>query len=101
MRLLLMVSLQDKERKDAKFFTEIRAGLTTFFTMAYVIAVNVSTCITSLTDTTDQRSRPLSLKLEGLVYVRILLTPHAPQTPHTVLARWVICQPRLQKRALY
>lgn len=33
---------QEQERRDAKFFTEIRAGLTTFFTMAYIIAVNVS-----------------------------------------------------------
>jgi AGZA family xanthine/uracil permease-like MFS transporter len=34
---------QEKERKGAKFMTEIRAGLTTFFTMAYIIAVNVGT----------------------------------------------------------
>ena len=34
---------QAKERKGSKFLTEIRAGLTTFFTMAYIIAVNVST----------------------------------------------------------
>jgi AGZA family xanthine/uracil permease-like MFS transporter len=34
-------ALQPKERKGSKFFTEIRAGLTTFFTMAYIIAVNV------------------------------------------------------------
>lgn len=34
--------MQEKERKDARFLTEIRAGLTTFFTMAYIIAVNVS-----------------------------------------------------------
>jgi adenine/guanine/hypoxanthine permease len=33
---------QPKERKGSKFLTEIRAGLTTFFTMAYIIAVNVS-----------------------------------------------------------
>ena len=32
---------QPKERKGSKFLTEIRAGLTTFFTMAYIIAVNV------------------------------------------------------------
>lgn len=31
-----------KERKGSKFLTEIRAGLTTFFTMAYIIAVNAS-----------------------------------------------------------
>ncbi|KAM3070470.1 hypothetical protein ACMFMG_010293 [Clarireedia jacksonii] len=32
----------ERQRKNAKFVTEIRAGLTTFFTMAYIIAVNVS-----------------------------------------------------------
>ncbi|KAH8656059.1 xanthine/uracil permease family protein-like protein [Tricladium varicosporioides] len=31
-----------QERKNSKFLTEIRAGLTTFFTMAYIIAVNAS-----------------------------------------------------------
>jgi AGZA family xanthine/uracil permease-like MFS transporter len=34
-------ALQEKEIKSARFTTEIRAGLTTFFTMAYVISVNV------------------------------------------------------------
>lgn len=34
---------QPKERKGSHFVTEVRAGLTTFFTMAYIIAVNVST----------------------------------------------------------
>src|SRR5277367_5907681 len=48
--LIMTSSSQEKELKDAKFLTEIRAGLTTFFTMAYVIAVNVSLCITSLKD---------------------------------------------------
>jgi hypothetical protein len=33
--------LQEKEIKNARFTTEVRAGLTTFFTMAYVISVNV------------------------------------------------------------
>lgn len=46
----MMSSSQEKELKNAKFLTEIRAGLTTFFTMAYVIAVNASLCITSLKD---------------------------------------------------
>ncbi|KAF1994617.1 hypothetical protein P154DRAFT_475754 [Amniculicola lignicola CBS 123094] len=32
----------EKEIKNTKFTTEIRAGLTTFFTMAYIIAVNAS-----------------------------------------------------------
>ncbi|PMD20468.1 xanthine/uracil permease family protein-like protein [Hyaloscypha hepaticicola] len=47
-----------KERRGSKFLTEIRAGLTTFFTMAYIIAVNASiltqsggTCV--CTDTAD------------------------------------------------
>jgi AGZA family xanthine/uracil permease-like MFS transporter len=31
----------EKEIKNTRFTTEIRAGLTTFFTMAYIIAVNV------------------------------------------------------------
>ncbi|CZR67389.1 related to purine transporter azgA [Phialocephala subalpina] len=31
-----------KERKGSRFVTEIRAGLTTFFTMAYIIAVNAN-----------------------------------------------------------
>ncbi|KAK3367172.1 permease family-domain-containing protein [Lasiosphaeria ovina] len=31
-----------KARKDSFFFTEIRAGLATFFAMAYIIAVNAS-----------------------------------------------------------
>ena len=33
---------QEKEIHGSKFLTELRAGLTTFFTMAYIIAVNVS-----------------------------------------------------------
>ncbi|KAF1939538.1 purine transporter [Clathrospora elynae] len=32
----------EKEIKDTKFTTEVRAGLTTFFTMAYIIAVNAT-----------------------------------------------------------
>jgi AGZA family xanthine/uracil permease-like MFS transporter len=31
-----------KERKGSYFFTEIRAGLATFFAMAYIISVNAS-----------------------------------------------------------
>ncbi|EAS32691.3 nucleoside transporter [Coccidioides immitis RS] len=31
-----------RERKGAKFLTEIRAGLTTFFAMAYIISVNAN-----------------------------------------------------------
>jgi AGZA family xanthine/uracil permease-like MFS transporter len=33
--------IKDKEIRNARFTTEVRAGLTTFFTMAYIIAVNV------------------------------------------------------------
>lgn len=62
---------QEKELKDAKFLTEIRAGLTTFFTMAYVIAVNVSPRITSPMDTTHKRRHPLSLKQAAHVYARV------------------------------
>ncbi|KAF2463177.1 uncharacterized protein BDR25DRAFT_337990 [Lindgomyces ingoldianus] len=32
----------EKEIKNTRFTTEVRAGLTTFFTMAYIIAVNAS-----------------------------------------------------------
>ncbi|TPX12552.1 uncharacterized protein E0L32_000729 [Thyridium curvatum] len=31
-----------RERKGSRFFTEVRAGLATFFAMAYIIAVNAS-----------------------------------------------------------
>jgi xanthine/uracil/vitamin C permease (AzgA family) len=55
---MLTSSQQEKELKDAKFLTEIRAGLTTFFTTAYVIAVNVSTCRTSLEEAAHQRRHP-------------------------------------------
>jgi AGZA family xanthine/uracil permease-like MFS transporter len=34
--------LQPKEIRGATVFREVRAGLTTFATMAYIIAVNVS-----------------------------------------------------------
>lgn len=34
--------MKEKEIKKTRFTTELRAGLTTFFTMAYIIAVNVS-----------------------------------------------------------
>ena len=33
---------QPRERKGSYFFTELRAGLATFFAMAYIIAVNAS-----------------------------------------------------------
>lgn len=41
-------SIQPQEIQDASFYTEIRAGLTTFATMAYIIAVNVSVSIRHL-----------------------------------------------------
>jgi AGZA family xanthine/uracil permease-like MFS transporter len=34
--------LQTKERKGSRFLTEIRAGLATFFAMAYIISVNAT-----------------------------------------------------------
>jgi AGZA family xanthine/uracil permease-like MFS transporter len=40
---MLMFGVQDMEIRNTRFSTELRAGLTTFFTMAYIIAVNVST----------------------------------------------------------
>lgn len=42
-RLLTMrfCLIQPEQIQDASFYTEIRAGLTTFATMAYIIAVNV------------------------------------------------------------
>lgn len=47
-----------KERKGSYFFTEMRAGLATFFAMAYIIAVNASivsdsggTCVCNETPT--------------------------------------------------
>lgn len=40
--------IQPDEIHDANFSTEIRAGLTTFATMAYIIAVNVNTYVTHL-----------------------------------------------------
>ncbi|KAH6889915.1 hypothetical protein B0T10DRAFT_561485 [Thelonectria olida] len=53
----LFASGHPKELHDASFFREIRAGLTTFATMAYIIAVNASlvsqtggTCECDLTD---------------------------------------------------
>jgi len=39
LRLTLRL-LQEKEIAGARFLTELRAGLTTFFTMAYIISVN-------------------------------------------------------------
>ena len=36
--------IQPKEIQDAYFSTEIRAGMTTFATMSYIIAVNASAC---------------------------------------------------------
>ncbi len=40
---------QPEEIRHANFATEIRAGLTTFATMAYIIAVNVCTSGSKMT----------------------------------------------------
>ena len=40
--IVLLTCPKGQEIKNTRFTTEIRAGLTTFFTMAYIIAVNVS-----------------------------------------------------------
>jgi AGZA family xanthine/uracil permease-like MFS transporter len=53
----VLMNLQPKERKNSYFFTELRAGLATFFAMAYIISVNgmhrsdmfESACIDDLT----------------------------------------------------
>lgn len=37
-----LIVVQDKEIPNSYFTTEVRAGITTFFTMAYIISVNVS-----------------------------------------------------------
>ncbi|KAB8297665.1 hypothetical protein EYC80_001473 [Monilinia laxa] len=57
-RFRLQGSGHVKSREGARFFTEIRAGLATFFAMAYIISVNATilsdsggTCVCS--DTTD------------------------------------------------
>lgn len=38
----LISPYQPRERKGAYFFTELRAGLATFFAMAYIISVNAN-----------------------------------------------------------
>jgi AGZA family xanthine/uracil permease-like MFS transporter len=42
MSLTLSPSSQPKERKGSRFLTEIRAGVVSFFAMAYILAVNSS-----------------------------------------------------------
>lgn len=39
---MLITTVQRRERKGSRFFTEIRAGLATFFAMAYIISVNAT-----------------------------------------------------------
>lgn len=67
--------LQRRERKGSYFFTEIRAGLATFFAMAYIIAVNASivadsggTCVCEGTasDPTCDADEDYSLCLAGI-----------------------------------
>lgn len=41
-RFRLEFSGHESERKGSRFLTEIRAGLATFFAMAYIISVNAS-----------------------------------------------------------
>jgi xanthine/uracil/vitamin C permease (AzgA family) len=40
--------VQPKERKGSYFFTEFRAGLATFFAMAYIISVNCKASILNI-----------------------------------------------------
>lgn len=62
-RFRLEGSGHKKERKGSYFFTEVRAGLATFFAMAYIISVNATivadsggTCVCTADDlcVTDQ-----------------------------------------------
>jgi len=39
---VILTIFKAQEIKNTRFLREVRAGLTTFFTMAYIIAVNVS-----------------------------------------------------------
>ncbi|KAK5999093.1 Efflux pump notK' [Cladobotryum mycophilum] len=64
-----------KERKGSYFFTEIRAGLATFFAMAYIIAVNASivsdsggTCVCNggSSDPLCNNNEEYSLCLQGI-----------------------------------
>lgn len=41
-RFRLEFSGHGQERKGSRFLTEVRAGLATFFAMAYIISVNAS-----------------------------------------------------------
>ncbi|CAG5140763.1 uncharacterized protein ALTATR162_LOCUS782 [Alternaria atra] len=52
-----------KERKGSYFFTEFRAGLATFFAMAYIISVNSS--IVSDSGGTCDEKEPWTWRLEG------------------------------------
>lgn len=59
---------QEKEIEHARFTAEIRAGLTTFFTMAYVISVNVSRESEGLRTMTNRRRPPSWLILVATAY---------------------------------
>lgn len=58
-RFRLEFSGHKKERKGSRFLTELRAGLATFFAMAYIISVNAS--IVSGKSHTDLRGIELEL----------------------------------------
>ncbi|KAF1915043.1 purine transporter [Ampelomyces quisqualis] len=58
---ILMLDAQDMEIRNSTFTMELRAGLTTFFTMSYIIAVNAAIladsggdCICNSNDVNDQ-----------------------------------------------
>jgi AGZA family xanthine/uracil permease-like MFS transporter len=95
-----LTHIKEKEIKNTKFTTEIRAGLTTFFTMAYIIAVNVSfpasMCMPSPLTPERPRSSPTR---EATVYA---MTPPAKIQCATTtwsmpLAFKVDCSVRLQQ----
>ena len=66
------------ERKGSRFLTEIRAGLATFFAMAYIISVNASVVQSkSLTSLVSTCTNSFQVLVE-LVFVKTLrvLTIH-------------------------
>jgi hypothetical protein len=99
---------QPNEIKNARFTTELRAGLTTFFTMAYIIAVNVRTPNSSYrkqysggvymdlcfknsspkqsSTSTNTTRHPSSQTQAQHAYAMTLSTPPAPITPNTTSA---------------
>jgi hypothetical protein len=72
---------QDEEIPGTLFLTEIRAGITTFFTMAYIIAVNVSSTENSkvVCRPENHGAQIISHTAVGLLFLRLLLSPRAEE----------------------